>query len=276
MLGWMTDDFRARELDSPRFDAELILAHALEVERMQLYLEIDRPLSRDELSGIKALVKRRRDREPVAYIIEERGFYGRLFDVSPAVLIPRPDTETLVEVALGACDKEEAALLDLCTGSGVVPVTLACERPSWTALGTDVSEEALVIARANAARHEVTERVRFAAGDLFDAVPSDERYDVVTANPPYLSDAEFSQVEPELGFEPKIALVAPEDGYAIANAIIANGLSVLVPGGALLLEIGHTQSGRVADAMREAGYEDVATHRDLGKVERVVAGRAPS
>jgi release factor glutamine methyltransferase len=275
VLRWTAEDFEARGLDSARLDAELLVAHALDLERVSLYLDMDRPLSAAELADIRALVKRRRMREPVAYILGHRDFYGRTFEVSPAVLVPRPDTETLVERALGRLGEAPVErVLDLCTGSGIIAVTLAAECPELQVDGTDASEEALEVARRNAERHGVADRVRWMQGDLFDAVPEGQRYGLVTANPPYVAEADLDRLAPEITeWEPRLALAAGPDGLDVLRRMAAGLGRVLTPGGTVLVELGQGQAGAVSAAFESHGVTPVGVHRDLGGIERVIEAR---
>ncbi|MFO0681323.1 MAG: peptide chain release factor N(5)-glutamine methyltransferase [Sandaracinus sp.] len=280
IVKWITDDLAPRGIGSPRLDAELIVAEALGVDRVKLYLDLERPLSPTELATIRGLVARRRKREPMAYLRGRREFYGREMIVSPAVLVPRPETETLVELALAAMPADrELRVLDLCTGSGCIGVTLLAERPLARAVLTDLSAEALEIARRNADKHVVAERARFALGDLFAALEAAEpAFDVITANPPYIAESERAALEPDVrDFEPGLALFAPDQGLAVVRRIARDAARGLVPGGVLFVEIGMTQGAATAEIFRAAGLVDVRVHADLGGRDRVVEGRrAPS
>ena len=283
VVKWATDDFRARGIDNPRLDAEILLSHALGTNRMQLILDGKRPLAPDELARFRELVKRRRAREPVAYLLGQREFYGRPFRVDSRVLIPRPDTETLVDVALlrtRACSMSMRAL-DLCTGSGCVAITLARERPTSHVVGTDKSEGALALARENALRLGAY-NVSFRQGDLYDALPAAQeqakappRFDLVTANPPYIPSGEIATLMPDVReFEPRLALDGGDDGLAVARRVVADAPRVLVPGGVLAMEIEAEPSiaAAVRDLFARAGFVDVEIARDYGRRERVVSG----
>jgi release factor glutamine methyltransferase len=276
VLRWTGRDFAERGVDAPRLDAELLVAHALRMDRVGLYLDMERPLSADELARVRALVQRRRQREPVAYILGTREFFGRAFEVGPAVLVPRPDTETLVERALEVLPKGPARILDLCTGSGIIAISLAASRPDVDVDATDVSKEALEVAGRNAERHAVGDRIAWHLGDLFAAVPAGRLYDLVTANPPYISEGELPTLAPEVArWEPRLALAAGVEGLDVLERIAAGVPEVLRPGGAVLVEVGLGQASSVCQALEAAGLHAVRAHRDLGGVERVVEGRAP-
>ena len=270
VMQWMESDFAAKGIDSARLDAELLLADALGIERIQLYLDLERPLRDGELGEVKERVRRRREREPVAYILGERGFWGRMFEVGPAVLIPRPDTETLIERALELLEPGDR-VLDLCTGSGCIAVTLAAER-EVEVHATDISKDALEIARKNADKHAV--RVTFHAGDLFAS--AEGTFALITANPPYVTRAELATLEADVArFEPELALVGGETGFELIERIASEVVARLEPGGALLMEVGEGQAARAGELLARAGLVEVRTHRDLGKIERVVEGRKP-
>lgn len=207
VLDWAAQDFAGRGIESPRLDAELLVAKALGIDRVGLYLDLNRPLLEGERSAIRPLVTRRREREPVAYILGHRDFYGRRFAVTPDVLIPRPDTETLVEHAL-ECIPQEAPcrVLDVGTGSGAIAVTIAAERPLATVTATDISEAALRVASKNAELHEVAARVRLEKADLLGGA---DQYDVIVSNPPYIASAEIKTLQAEVQeHEPIAALEA--------------------------------------------------------------------
>jgi release factor glutamine methyltransferase len=279
MVAWMQADFERRGIASARLDADLLVAHALGVKRIALFLDPERPLNDAELAAIRALVERRRAREPIAYILGEREFYGRMFRVTRDVLIPRPDTETLIEEAKAFLTQCTAAgpILDLCTGSGCVAVTLAAECSDRPLIASDVSPTALAIAGENAARHGVSERLSLRQGDLFSVLDASERCALITANPPYIGAHELATLAPEVrDYEPRLALDAGADALAFYRRIAADAHAHLTPGGALLVEVGMGQADEVAALLREHGLLDVRAARDLGGIERVVLGRYAS
>ena len=289
----MSGDFERVGISTARLDAELLIAQALGCDRLSLYVDLERPLHTDELERIRQLVVRRRRREPVAYILGRREFYGRQFEVTPAVLIPRSDTETLVERALGVVAAGTAGrdgplrALDLCTGSGAIAVTLAAENERLTIDATDISAEALQVAQRNAAKHGTQRRVCFHQGDLFSALPGgsgetdasgaeSRRYDLIVCNPPYIASEQWQQLAPEItGFEPEIALRAGSGGLDFYRRICWEVGEWLRPGGWLLLEVGHDQAEAVGEMLRtSAGLSKVAFHADLAGIQRVVAAMA--
>lgn len=274
VLRWAADDFRSRGVPTARLDAELLLAHVLGTSRVALLIDSKRPLEAAELAGFRGLVKRRRAHEPVAYLVGRREFYGRQFRVDRRVLVPRPDTETLVDVAMERTARISMAMraLDLCTGSGCVAITLARERPTSRVVATDVSADALNLARDNAHRLGAY-NVAFRQGDLFGAVDSTYRFDVITSNPPYIAASEMATLQPDVrDHEPRIALDGGEDGLAMARRIVAGAPNRLASSGVLALEVGAGQAEAVADLLHRSGFTQVATRRDYGGIERVVSG----
>jgi release factor glutamine methyltransferase len=275
VVRWAADDFRARGLDKPRLDAEVLLAHALGSTRMQLVIDAKRPLEPGELARFRELVKRRRAREPVAYLLGAREFYGRSFRVDKRVLVPRPDTETLVDVALArteACSLSMRAL-DLCTGSGCVAITLSRQRPTASVHATDLSDDALAVARDNAFRLGA-HTVSFTRGDLFDALaPGCGPFDIIVANPPYIATAEMETLDRDVkDFEPRLALDGGSDGLALVKRIVEAAPAWLVAGGFLALEVGAGEAPDAARLFEARGFVSVSVTRDYGRIERVVDG----
>ena len=276
MLAWMAKDLQTLSIASPRLEAELLLSHALGCDRVRLYMDMPRPLDKSELAAVRALIVRRRRREPVAYILGRREFYKRNFDVDASVLVPRPETEVLVDRALDVLDDAAARALDLCTGSGVIAITLALERPALVVDATDISEAALAVARRNAAQHAVEARVSFHHGDLFAALPEPHRYALIAANPPYVRDDEWDALAPDVaGHEPRVALLAGPRGLSVIERLCEGAADWLQPGGALLMEVGRGQAPAVVELLARTGrYEGMAAHRDLAGIERVIEARA--
>jgi release factor glutamine methyltransferase len=274
LLRWATDDFRARGIESPRLDAELLLARALGTTRIQLIVSAKRALAEGELGAMRELVKRRRTREPMAYILGEREFYGRTFRVDRRVLVPRPDSEALVGVALARTRAVSLSMraLDLCTGSGCIAITLARERTTASVFATDVSDDALAVARENALRLGAY-RVALRQGDLYDAVEADRRFDLVTANPPYIAAGEIASLMADVReHEPRLALDGGADGLALVRRIVSRAPAHLVAGGVLAVEVGAGQAGSVVPLFAEARFSRIAVERDYARIERVVSG----
>lgn len=273
---WIQGDFTRRGLESARLEADLLIAHALGLKRIALYMDPDRPLIEPELAAIRALVARRRAHEPIAYILGEREFYGRTFQVTRDVLIPRPDTETLVEVALKFLRAEAPAgpVLDLCTGSGAVAITLAAELPERAFVASDLSGAALSVARANAERHGVAARIELREGDLFAVLRAGEQFACITANPPYIGAHELATLQPDVrDFEPRLALDAGPDALCFYRAIAREAPRFVSSGGSVCVEVGIDQAREVMELFAAHGFVDVRAVRDLAGIERVVAAR---
>jgi release factor glutamine methyltransferase len=274
VLRWATDDFRARGIETPRLDAEVLLAHALSSTRIRLIVDARNPLGPEELGRFREAVKRRRAREPTAYILGAKEFYGRTFRVDRRVLIPRPDTEALVDVALARTRAVSMSMraVDLCTGSGCVALTLARERPTSAIVAADLSDDALEVARDNALRLGAY-NVAFRRGDLFDAIALSCRFDLVTANAPYITSREMPSLAPDIrDFEPRMALEGGDDGLATIRRIIATAPAHLRQGGVLALEVGKGQAPAVADLVARSGFSQIELGRDYARIERVVSG----
>ncbi|MBF0623667.1 MAG: peptide chain release factor N(5)-glutamine methyltransferase [Magnetococcales bacterium] len=262
--------------DNPRLDGELLLAKALGLRRLDLFLDPDRPLIPAELATFKGLIKRRAAREPVAYITGQREFWKSSFAVTPAVLIPRPDTEKLVELVLSRYPLRDHPLeiLELGVGSGVVLASLLLEYPGGRGVGVDCSEAALAVARRNFATLGLDSRALLRQGNWFGVLDPGERFDVIVANPPYVADGEWQELQPEIRlWEPKEALLAGPDGLNAYRTLLPGSGPWLKPDGMLAVEIGTTQGEAVSDLMRQARYQEVAVHRDYSGHPRVVTGR---
>jgi release factor glutamine methyltransferase len=276
VLEWVTEDLKARHFESPRLDAELLLAHVLKLDRVGLIIDRDRPLEPSELERYRALVKRRRAFEPIAYILGQREFYGMWIAVDPRALVPRPDTETLVEVALREAERisVQGRLLDLCTGSGCVALAFAQRRSDWRAIGIDISEAAVELARSNAEQLGLASTAQFLTGDLAAPIGPTERFELIVGNPPYIPSGEIPKLDATVrDFEPHLALDGGVDGLDVARRIISDAPARLAAGALLALEVGEGQADAVEDLMREAGLEGIERHRDYGGRERVVSGR---
>lgn len=277
VVKWASDDFKARGLESPRLDAELLLGSVLGIDRIRIITDAQRPLTPDELARYRDLHRRRRGHEPVAYLLGQREFYGRMFLVDAGVLIPRPDTETLVDVALRRTASRSlyGRAIDLCTGSGCVAITFARERPTWRVDGADLSPRAIATARRNALRLGAIWNIRWVEGDLFAPLGAVEPiHDLITANPPYIPEAEVETLEPDIrDHEPRMALTGGADGLDVTRRLIAEAPRHLAPGGVLALEIMSGTSAAVADLLRQAGLGEVEITRDYGGHDRVVSGR---
>jgi release factor glutamine methyltransferase len=276
VLDWTRQFFASRDIESARLDAEVLLAHVLGLKRIMLYARFDQPLTVEERDRYRELVRRRAHHEPVAYLVGEREFWSLSLEVRPGVLIPRPDSELLVQAALTELpDDQSARVADVGTGSGALALAIAHERPRVEVVATDVSDAALEVAGRNAERLGLSDRVRVLRSDLLAGlVPDVAPFDLVVANLPYVPSAEVATLMPDVrDHEPVAALDGGPDGLALVRRLIADAPARLTPGGALILEAGSPEIPRVAAELRAAGYVDVATHDDLGGRPRVAFGR---
>lgn len=265
-----TEFLSAKGIESPRLQAELLIGHALGLKRMQLYLQFERPLAESELEKIRPLVRRRAQREPVQYILGETDFFGLKLKVDRRALIPRPETEQLVEHVVAACTTAPREVLDLGTGTGAIALALAAAFPEAGVMATDISEEALALARENAAATGFDGRVSFVRSDWFVSVPP-KQFDVVVSNPPYLSEEETAGTSPEVhGFEPASALTAAEGGISALRRIIVEAPRYLSTGGRLALETGIAQHAELLAAATAAGFREAESRRDLAGRDRFI------
>lgn len=259
-------------VEDARLNAEHLLAHALgKKKRLDLYLEFDRPLSDAERAPLRDLVRERAQGRPLQHLLGTAEFFGREFLCDARALVPRPETEQLVELVLqSTIDNRQSKILDVGTGSGVIAVTLALAWPEASVTAIDQSPDALALARENAAR--LVARVAFVEGDLLPAEPAS--FDVIVANLPYIPRAEIAALSREVRHDPVAALDGGSDGLDLVRRLIAEGAPRLASGGKMFLEIGHDQAARVAEIFDAQGYRDTAIHRDYPGVERFVsAGR---
>jgi release factor glutamine methyltransferase len=274
VLKWAADDFRKRNNPSPRLDAELLLAHALASDRVRLVLDSERHLDDAELGRYRELIRRRRSGEPIAYILGRREFYGLSFAVDRRGLVPRPDTEPLVEVALERTRARSmhGLALDLCTGTGCVAIAFAKARPTWRVTASELALETAELAWENVRRLGVAFSVAVAVGDLFAPVAG-RRFDLVVANPPYVPSGDIAALDTDVrDFEPRLALDGGKDGLELVRRLVAEAGQHLTPGGVLAVEIGYDQGDRTRELFERAGFRDVTLRRDYGGRERVVSG----
>jgi release factor glutamine methyltransferase len=267
------DLLQKQGIEEARLNVELLLSHALQCPRIQLYTNFDKPLTREEIRIFRSLVERRLNREPVQYIVGWTGFMGLHFAVDPRVFIPRPETETLVEQAMMLFAKQPLNVLDIGTGCGNIAVSLARFCKNCSVVGLDISESALDVARSNARQHKVEDRVSFVRMDLFE--PLDQlllkRFDLVLSNPPYVPLDEYETLKTEVRrFEPREAITDEGDGLEFYRRLVELGPYLLNNGGVMMVEVGFGQAQRVAEMMQEAGFEGIQTIQDLQYVPRVV------
>jgi len=269
-----TDFFAVKGVESPRLNAEILIGHALGLKRMQLYLQFERVLTETELDQIRPLVRRRGQREPLAYIVGETDFHGLRLKTDRRALVPRPETEGLVELVVQTCVPPPARILDLGTGGGCIALALGRAFPEAQVTAVDASEEALALARENATATGLAARVQFVRSDWYAALSAGAKYEAIVANPPYLTATETAETQPEVrSFEPELALTAAEEGLAALRIIVAGAPAHLMPGGLLALETGIAQHARLLELLATAGLREGSSHRDLAGRDRYVLAR---
>lgn len=284
LLDWTRQHFKDRGIDDPRLCAELLLAKALGCQKILLYTRLDQAPTDEQRANFRAMVEGAAQHKPIAYLIGHKEFYSLDFAVTPDVLIPRPETELLVELALAWCasnPKGHYDLLDIGTGSGCIAVTITKRNPAVRAQATDISEAALEVARQNADRHQVADRVVFAHTDML-SLPADAtddgRFDLILSNPPYVPEQDQTTLPANVrDHEPAVALFGGDDGLHAYRKIASEVRSRLRPGGTLLLELGHDQADQVESLFVEAADLQVTgRHKDLAGIERVIQFTLPA
>lgn len=284
LLLWTTGYFAQHGIPNPRLDAEVLLSHLLQKSRLQLYLDFDMPVFQEHLAPFRQLIRQRIARTPVSYLTNRKEFMSLDFYVDARVLIPRPETEHLVETVLneepvggpsnlnqepvGALSKRA---LDLGTGSGVIAISLAVQRPGWDIVATDISEEALAVAKKNTETHHCTEQITLLPGDLFEPVEA-QHFDWIICNPPYIKSIERDRLSADVrDCEPAIALFAGDDGLAVISRLIAEAPDYLAPNGKLIFEIGDTQAEEVRALLAaQPAYRTYELLKDYAQKERIV------
>ncbi len=272
-------EFSARAVDSPRLCAEVLLAHVLGLDRTGLLLRMNDPMPEEAAARFEALAARRATGEPLAYILGEREFYGLDFAVTRATLIPRPETELVIDRALELFSRQAPLrFADLGTGSGCLAVTLAVHFPNASGVAVDLSAAALAVARENAVRHGVADRLEFLEGDFSRLDETAGAYDLIVSNPPYVTEAEMGELSREVAdFEPHGALVSGPEGLDAIRAVAAIARRKLAPGGIFLMEMGCGQGEAVRNLLESPplSFEGVTIHKDLAGLDRMAEGRAP-
>ncbi len=269
-----TDYLEKKGVESPRINAELMLAHILNCKRLDLYLTFDRPLSEEEVSVYRKYLKRRSEFEPLQYILGSVEFYGLPFAVNSSVLIPRPETEILVEEIINRYrTKTDIAILDIGTGSGNIAISLAHNLPDSLITATDISKDALELAEKNAVMNKVENRIKFIQHDILKGEPPGRNFDLIVSNPPYVSVREFEELRPELKvYEPRHALTDDSDGLIYYRAIIAKSDGLLKPGGRLFFEIGAGQAEDIKIIFGNNNYSGMQITNDYLGIQRVITG----
>jgi len=260
ILEWTTGFLKQKGVESPRLEAELLLAHARKCPRIRLYTDFAVLLTDDERTEMRQMVQRRAKREPLAYIVGIREFYGRPFEVTAAVLIPRPETEVLVDECLELIPRDEdREIVEVGFGSGCICITIAKQRPSCSIVATDLSEKALDVAARNVLKHEVGDRITLLTGDtLIPLLSTGRRFDGLVSNPPYIRLDERDSLQPELSdHEPSEALFSGVDGLDVVRRIVEQSKSILKPGAFIALELDPAQCNTVRQLLQDSGFENV-------------------
>ena len=301
LLNWITEYFTEKAIDAPRLSAELLLSHVLAMTRIELYTKFDKPVDQRQLDQLHALTKRAGQDEPLAYLIGKTEFYSIEFDITPDCLVPRPETELLVERAIeflrariaikaatpdvlyrgqiaGVDTTPAQSVCDLCTGSGCIAVAIAKNFPSAKLIATDICDRALEVAASNTAKHGLTERIALLHGDLFDPLIrqlDNTEFDLIVCNPPYISAPEFDALDKNVrDYEPRIALLAGSDGLDVYRRIIEKADTFLKPDAALMLEIGYAQGPAVKKLIEQTdAFAQIKIEKDPHNNDRIVTAR---
>lgn len=273
LIEWTTEYFERHEIPTPRLDAELLLGHLLQKSRLQLYLSFEMPVFQEALSKFRELIKRRVDHTPVSYLTNHKEFMSLNFYVDSRVLIPRPETETLVETVLQH-QKDSCRFVEIGTGCGAIAISFSHHRHDWELIATDLSAEALEVAQQNALTHNCADRLTFLQGDLFEPLRElpNPRFDWIASNPPYVGTGEASILPPDVReHEPEVALFAGPDGLDIIRRIVTDAPQFLNADGKLILEIGCNQSHTVQDLIKsQPAYKHCEVIKDYADIERVL------
>ncbi len=280
LLNWITEYFTERGIDSPRLNAELLLSHVVGLKRIELYTQFEKIVAKEQLDRLHDLVKRAGQHEPIAYIIGRTEFYSLQLYVTPDCMIPRPETELLVERAIEFLRKRSSRhfVCDLGTGSGCIAIAIARNYPDADITATDISEAALKIAAKNIEKYQLGDRIRLLCGDLFDPImsqPDVDEFDLIVCNPPYVSAVEFEKLDKTIkDYEPKLALYAGEDGLDICRRIVKKVDQLLKSDAALMLEVGYNQGQAVRELLEQAKcFSEITIEKDFSNNDRVVTAR---
>ncbi|MEW4489862.1 peptide chain release factor N(5)-glutamine methyltransferase [Thalassoglobus sp. JC818] len=274
ILEWTIPYLRERGSTHPRLDAEILLAHAKNCPRIQLYTQYDEPLTEAERTLMRSLVKRRASAEPVAYLVNHREFFSLDFEVDRHVFIPRPDTETLVVASLETLKPLPTAnVLELCTGSACISVAIAKNHPGSKVTTVELNADTAKVAARNIAKHQLEDRVELLQGDLFVPIPDDARFDLIVSNPPYIPSAEIETLDPDVrDHEPRMALDGGADGLDLIRRIIDRAPDFLGPKGWLMMELDSSQADETCELLRQRGFYQVEAVADLSQNLRIVVG----
>ncbi len=274
LLEWTTGYFKKHNIPNPRLDAEVLLAHLLKKNRLQLYLHFDMPVFHNDLNVFRELIKKRIARTPISYLTNHKEFMSLDFYVDERVLIPRPETEFIVETILKSNPNTPQSILEIGTGSGIIATALAVNKPDWKIIATDISKDALAVAEINRKAHNCNEQITLLHGNLFDPIKPLEpsQYNWIVSNPPYIMSNDHNTLSPDIrDYEPHIALFAGEDGLSIIRTLIAEAPNHLQPNGKLIFEIGDTQKEHVKTLLEnQPEYKKLRFIKDYSGKDRVV------
>jgi release factor glutamine methyltransferase len=280
LLNWVTEYLTSKGIDSPRLSAELLLSDVLEMKRIELYTQFDKPVTKQQLDRLHNLVKRAGQHEPVCYLTGKTEFYCLELQVCPDCMIPRPETELLVERAIEFLRKRTGRQLvcDLCTGCGCIAIALARNYPEANIIATDISDAALAVAAKNIEKHQLKDRIKLLCGDLFDPLIPQmdvEKFDLIVCNPPYVSEPEFEKLDRNVkDYEPRVALFAGTDGLDVYRRIIEKADSFLKADAALMLEIGYAQGPAIKELLEQTGvFTDIKIEKDPHNNDRIVIAK---
>jgi len=309
LLNWVTEYLTGKGIDSPRLSAELLLSHVVGLKRIELYTQFDRPVSKQQLDRLHELVKRAGRNEPIAYLVGKTEFYSLEINITPDCMIPRPETELLVERAIeflrtrsvrnstmgntlqkgrisNGTPSGTQFVCDLCTGSGCIAVAIAKNFPNARIIATDICDAALAVAAGNVEKHQLGNRITLLCGDLFDPImpqldidklvpDSDRGFDLIVCNPPYVSTAEYEKLDKNIiDYEPKVALFAGVDGLDIYRRIIEKADQFLKPDAALMLEIGYVQGRAVKELLEQTGaFAEIKIEKDIHNNDRIATAK---
>ena len=277
LINWTADYFKKQDVDSARLDAELLLGHILNKSRLDLYMDFEQVVAKEQLAQYRELIKKRVERMPVAYLTNNKGYMSLSFYVDDSVLIPRPETEVLVEAVL-KLPSNGGNVLDLGTGSGAIGVTLAKQRADWKFVPADISPEAIAVAQKNAQRHEVAERITFLQGDLFKPFDESMKFDCIVSNPPYITSGEIETLMSEVrDYEPRIAVDGGVTGWDFIERLVDEAPKFLTADGQLVFEFGYQQGEAVRNLIQSnPQYTNNEIIKDYSGIERIVMARVGS
>jgi release factor glutamine methyltransferase len=277
LLNWVTQYLTDKGIDSPRLSAELLLSNVLNLKRIELYTQYDRPVDKEELNQLRELVRRAGQHEPVAYLVGKTEFYSMELNVTPACMIPRPETELLVQRAIEFLRTRKGTQLvcDLCTGSGCIAVAIAKNYPNVRIIATDICDDALAIAATNIEKHQLQDKIKLLSGDLFEPIIpqlDSGQFDLIVCNPPYVSSAEYEKLDKNVrDYEPRLALFAGQDGLDIYRRILEKVDTFLKPDAALMLEIGYAQGQAMKEMLEQTGiFSQINIEKDFHNNDRIV------